>query len=136
MRKLTEYPILSLAERDRRWALTRAEMKRRNLDCLVLIGWPAMWDFNIANARYLCPIGGNAENNIRNTSAVRKHQAGTATALGGECNSGAAKLPANKRRDQREPGQVADDRPGHPGEDHDDRRRGGHQLLAAPPTRN
>ena len=47
MRKLTEYPILSLAERDRRWALTRAEMKRRNLDCLVLIGWPAMWDFNI-----------------------------------------------------------------------------------------
>jgi Xaa-Pro aminopeptidase len=64
MRKLTEYPILSLAERDRRWALTRAEMKRRNLDCLVLIGWPAMWDFNIANARYLCPIGGNAENNI------------------------------------------------------------------------
>ena len=42
MRKLTEYPILSLAERDRRWALTRAEMKRRNLDCLVLFGWPVL----------------------------------------------------------------------------------------------
>jgi len=30
----------------------------------VLCGWPAMWDFNIANARYLCPIGGNAEFNV------------------------------------------------------------------------
>ncbi len=64
MRKLTEYPTLSLKERDRRWALTRAEMAKRGLDCLVLFGWPAMWDFNIANARYLCPIGGNAENNV------------------------------------------------------------------------
>jgi len=64
MRKLKEYPTLSLKERDRRWALTRAEMAKRGLDCLVLCGWPAMWDFNIANARYLCPIGGNAEFNI------------------------------------------------------------------------
>ena len=64
MRKLTEYPTLSLKERDRRWALVRAEMAERGLDCLVLFGWPAMWDFNIANARYLCPIGGNAENNV------------------------------------------------------------------------
>ena len=39
-------------------------MERRGLQCLVLFGWPSMWDFNIANARYLCPIGGNAENNI------------------------------------------------------------------------
>jgi hypothetical protein len=36
----------------------------RGLDCLILCGWPAMWDFNIANARYLCPIGGNAEFNV------------------------------------------------------------------------
>jgi len=64
MRKLTEYPILSLKERDRRWALTRKEMAARGLDALVLFGWPSMWDFNIANARYLCPIGGNAENNV------------------------------------------------------------------------
>ena len=42
----------------------RAEMEKRGLDCLVLCGWPAMWDFNIANARYLCPIGGNAEHNV------------------------------------------------------------------------
>ena len=64
MRKLTEYPTLSLKERDRRWATVRAEMEKRGLDCLVLCGWPAMWDFNIANARYLCPIGGNAEHNV------------------------------------------------------------------------
>ena len=64
MRKLVEYPTPSLAERDRRWASTRKEMAARGLDCLVLCGWPAMWDFNIANARYLCPIGGNAEFNV------------------------------------------------------------------------
>jgi len=64
MRKLTEYPTLSLKERDRRWANVRAEMEKRGLDCLVLCGWPAMWDFNVANARYLCPIGGNAEHNV------------------------------------------------------------------------
>ena len=50
MRKLTEYPTLSLKERDRRWVNVRAEMAKRGLDCLVLCGWPAMWDFNIANA--------------------------------------------------------------------------------------
>src|SRR5258707_901851 len=64
MRKLVEYPTPSLAERDRRWAAARKEMDARGLDCLILCGWPAMWDFNIANARYLCPIGGNAEFNV------------------------------------------------------------------------
>ena len=39
-------------------------METRNLDAIVLCGWPTMWDFYIANARYLCPIGGNAEFNI------------------------------------------------------------------------
>ena len=39
-------------------------METRGLDCLVLCGWPSVWDFNIANARYLCPIGGNAEFNV------------------------------------------------------------------------
>ena len=63
MRARLELPRLSIAERDRRWAETRAEMRERGLDCLVLWGWPAMWDFCTANARYLCPIGGNAENN-------------------------------------------------------------------------
>ena len=63
MRDRLELPRLSLAERDRRWSLTRQEMTARGIDCLVLWGWPAMWDFCTANARYLCPIGGNAENN-------------------------------------------------------------------------
>ncbi len=63
MRDRLELPRLSLAERDRRWSLIRGEMAKRGIDALVLWGWPAMWDFCTANARYLCPIGGNAENN-------------------------------------------------------------------------
>jgi Xaa-Pro aminopeptidase len=64
MRNILELPRLSLAERDRRWAAVRKQMQARNLDCIVLWGWPMMWDFYTANARYLCPIGGNAEFNI------------------------------------------------------------------------
>ena len=64
MRDTLELPRLSLAERDRRWDQTRAAMAERGLDCLVLWGWPAIWDFCTANARYLSPIGGNAEFNI------------------------------------------------------------------------
>ena len=64
MRDVLELPRLSLRERDRRWAAVRKEMAARDLDCLVLWGWPLMWDFCIANARYLCPVGGNAEFNV------------------------------------------------------------------------
>ncbi len=64
MRKVLELPRLSLKERDRRWATVRKEMAARNLDAIVLWGWPTMWDFYTANARYLCPIGGNAEFNV------------------------------------------------------------------------
>ena len=64
MRKRLEVPRLSLAERDRRWALVRQGMRERGLDCLVLCGWPAMYDFNTANARYLCPVGGNSTHNL------------------------------------------------------------------------
>jgi len=64
MRDVLELPRLSLRERDRRWTAVRAEMAARDLDGLVLWGWPLMWDFCIANARYLCPIGGNAEFNV------------------------------------------------------------------------
>ena len=64
MREKLELVRLSLAERDRRWALARKQMDERGLDCLVLWGWPAVWDFCTANARYLSPIGGNAEFNV------------------------------------------------------------------------
>ena len=57
MRPKLELPRLSLAERDRRWAAVRKEMVARNLDAIVLWGWPTMWDFYTANARYLAPIG-------------------------------------------------------------------------------
>lgn len=63
MRDRLELPRMSIAERDRRWSTTRRQMQERGIDCLVLWGWPAMWDFSTANARYLSPIGGNAENN-------------------------------------------------------------------------
>jgi Xaa-Pro aminopeptidase len=64
MRSTIEFPRFSLAERDRRWAAVRRQMDEQKLDCLVLWGWPAVWDFCTANARYLCPVGGNAEFNI------------------------------------------------------------------------
>ena len=63
-RSTLELPRLSLEERDRRWAAVRKEMAARGLDAIVLWGWPTMWDFYTANARYLCPIGGNAEFNV------------------------------------------------------------------------
>lgn len=63
MRERLELPRMSLAERDRRWSMTRAQMSARGINCLVLWGWPSIWDFHTANARYLSPIGGNAENN-------------------------------------------------------------------------
>jgi Xaa-Pro aminopeptidase len=64
MRQTLELPRLSLAERDRRWVAVRKEMAARGLDAIVLWGWPVMWDFYTANARYLAPIGGNAEFNV------------------------------------------------------------------------
>ena len=64
MRKVLELPRLSRSERDRRWALVRKRMQERGLDAIVLWGWATMWDFYTANARYLCPVGGNAEFNV------------------------------------------------------------------------
>ena len=64
MRPTLELPRLSLSERDRRYAAVRKEMAWRSLDAIVLWGWPMMWDFYTANARYLSAIGGNAEFNI------------------------------------------------------------------------
>jgi Xaa-Pro dipeptidase len=64
MRAYLELPRLSMSERDHRWTTVRNAMEADGLDCLVLFGWPNMWDFNTANARYLCPIGGNAAFNI------------------------------------------------------------------------
>ena len=64
MRSALEIPRLSLRERDRRWTETRQAMRTNGLDCLVLTGMPLHWDFCVANARYLSPIGGNAEFNI------------------------------------------------------------------------
>lgn len=64
MRNRIEVPRLSLKERDRRWNEVRNAMRAQGLDALVLTGMPLHWDFCVANARFLSPIGGNAEFNI------------------------------------------------------------------------
>lgn len=64
MRESYGYVTPSLAERDRRWTAVREHMAQRDLDALVLFGWPYDWDRATGNARYLCPIGGNSEFNI------------------------------------------------------------------------
>ena len=64
MRPILELPRLSMKERDRRYAAVRTQMAARGLDAIVLWGWPLCWDFYTANARYLSPIGGNAEFNV------------------------------------------------------------------------
>jgi len=64
MRSELELPRLSLQERDRRWTLVRETMREKGLDCLLLFGWPSAYDFYTANARYLCPIGGNSTTNL------------------------------------------------------------------------
>lgn len=64
MRDRLESPRLSLRERERRWAAVRRAMRERGLECLVLFGSPSNWDFTVANARYLAPIGGNAAFNV------------------------------------------------------------------------
>ena len=64
MRTRLELPRLSLTERDRRWALIRAQMREQSLDCLLLFGIPCTWDSTTANARFVSHIGGNAAFNI------------------------------------------------------------------------
>lgn len=64
MRSRLELPQLSRQERDRRWAEVRRVMGERNLDCLLLCGFPSHWDFTVANARFLTQIGGNAAFNF------------------------------------------------------------------------
>ncbi len=64
MRPRLELPRLSLAERDRRWQMVRSAMRDKSLDCLLLFGFPANWDFTTANARYISHIGGNAAYNV------------------------------------------------------------------------
>lgn len=64
MRKELELPRLSLKERDRRWAEVRNAMKEKNLQCLIVCGFPSNWDLTVANARFLTHIGGNAAFNF------------------------------------------------------------------------
>ncbi|MDC0033047.1 M24 family metallopeptidase [Alphaproteobacteria bacterium] len=51
-------PIMSLAERDRRYANVRREMAARRLDCLILPQNTGEWDACQPDARYLTSVGG------------------------------------------------------------------------------
>jgi Xaa-Pro aminopeptidase len=51
-------PTFSGAERDRRWSLLRAEMKRANLDALIALPNEGHWDQFGADTRYITQIGG------------------------------------------------------------------------------
>src|SRR6476469_5562358 len=68
------------------------------------------------------------------TSAVRKILARDCAGPVDDCISAAAELPAEKRRDQREPGQISYHRPGDGGDGDDDDGGLGHQRLPAAPT--
>ena len=110
MRPTLELPRLSLAERDRRYAAVRKEMAARGLDAIVLWGWPMMWDFYTANARYLWPIGGNAEFNVlifpaRGRADVDHPDADVPRWLGGRAELGERHPPAHQDlgRFRREP---------------------------------
>ncbi|HTM09177.1 MAG TPA: M24 family metallopeptidase [Verrucomicrobiae bacterium] len=51
-------PTFSLQERDRRWAVVRAEMKKANLDAVIGLPNQGHWDQFGADIRYLTQIGG------------------------------------------------------------------------------
>ncbi len=52
-----DVPILSLDERDRRWAALREKMFLRRLDCLVVVGTDLASSTGVANVRYLTQVG-------------------------------------------------------------------------------
>ena len=51
-------PTFSLKERDRRWSLLRAEMKRANFDALIALPHEGHWDQFGCDTRYITQIGG------------------------------------------------------------------------------
>src|SRR5262249_40256400 len=51
-------PTFSLAERDRRWAAVRAEMRKADLDAVIGLPNQGHWDQFGADIRYLTQIGG------------------------------------------------------------------------------
>ena len=51
-------PTFSLNERDRRWSLLRAEMKKANFDALIALPHEGHWDQFGCDTRYITQIGG------------------------------------------------------------------------------
>lgn len=53
-------PMLSLAERDRRWQMLRERMVVEGIDCLLLVGNDIKWGMGLANMRYVTHIGSSS----------------------------------------------------------------------------
>ncbi|MEU9451727.1 Xaa-Pro peptidase family protein [Streptomyces sp. NPDC048277] len=52
-----EVPVMSLEERDRRWAAIREKMLLRGIDCLIVVGTDSVSSSGMANVRYLTQLG-------------------------------------------------------------------------------
>jgi Xaa-Pro aminopeptidase len=61
MTDASEFPRLSLQERDRRYAAVRQRMRDRGVECLIVRSDSSKWDAGAAEGRYLTHIGGNGE---------------------------------------------------------------------------
>ena len=57
----TGFPVLSQAERQRRFAEVRTRMRERGVEALVIRSDSSKWDSGSAEGRYLTQIGGNGE---------------------------------------------------------------------------
>ncbi|MGE5538875.1 MAG: M24 family metallopeptidase [Gemmatimonas sp.] len=104
------YPMFSLAERDRRWALVRKLMREKNLDVIVVPNNTGhSTDFQ-ANVRWLTHVGGGGDADI---SAVFPAD-GEPTALANRASSnwlsGAQNWTKDVRNSRRNMGQAAVDR--------------------------
>ena len=51
-------PTFSMKERDRRWSLLRAAMKKANFDALIALPHEGHWDQFGCDTRYITQIGG------------------------------------------------------------------------------
>lgn len=54
---MSDFPLLTLQERDRRWSQVRGKMAEACLDVLIVAGDQGNWFGNMANVRYLTGVG-------------------------------------------------------------------------------
>ncbi len=75
------YPLLSIAERDRRWAAVRELLERENLDCLITPNNTGHSTHFQAESRYLTHCGGGGDADIACVFPLRGEAAAIATSV-------------------------------------------------------